>query len=415
MGCFVRLFGKRLFWNATTSMVCFCFVLHSHFYQFYFCISDNKNIESLPTIESELLKSFHQVGLITDEEYNFPSKLHFQRAARTDKGVSAIRQIISLKFAKDFNAFLPQINELLPKQIQLFCTKRVTNNFDSKNYCDARTYSYLLPSFAICPLEDICQESYRTTNKVTEEFNSILKLYTGTHNFHNFTAGKKPTDPSANRYIMSFECSDTFELTADEIKLEFLVARIKGQSFMLHQIRKMIGLAIAVMRGFSDQSTITRAFGQERLDIPMAPSLGLLLEEIHYDRYNKKWGGDGVHEPLLWDEVNNQINDMKFSHIYPNIAETEIREKSMLKWLSTLPLHTFDVREDPINDHSKVLDKPLVVAYFNANKEKNSDKTVENSETNSIVQNECDQITKDEKDEREQPTNVKRIKLDTPV
>ena len=43
---------------------------------------------------------------------------------------------------------------------------------------------------------------------------------------------------------MSFEMGEPFESQG----LEFAVIKIKGQSFMLHQIRKMIGMTIAVVR-----------------------------------------------------------------------------------------------------------------------------------------------------------------------
>ena len=38
--------------------------------------------------------------------------------------------------------------------------------------------------------------------------------------------------------------------------MEFAVIKIKGQSFMLHQIRKMIGMAISVVRGQCPMETI---------------------------------------------------------------------------------------------------------------------------------------------------------------
>ncbi len=33
----------------------------------------------------------------------------------------------------------------------------------------------------------------------------LLARYEGTHNYHNFTSGKKFKDMSSNRYIMSFK------------------------------------------------------------------------------------------------------------------------------------------------------------------------------------------------------------------
>lgn len=332
-----------------------------HFFHF----RNNLAIEEYPTIEQELLKAFHKSGLITEEEYNTPNLMHFQRAARTDKGVSAIKQIISMNASKDVNTLTTEINQILPPQIRVFSAKRTTKYFDSKNFCDARTYSYSFPSFSICPLTEITSENYRISEKAVQEFNVLLNSFVGTHNFHNFTAQKKFSDASANRYIMSFDCSEPFMLKHNDKEVEFLIARIKGQSFMLHQIRKMVGLAIAIMRGFANQDLIQRAFGSERIDIPIAPGLGLLLEEVHYDRYNKKYGGDGIHEALVWDEYNTEIHEFKHKHIYPRIVETEMDQMSMHNWLSTLPLHSFDLRTNPINGPLE-LEKPLVKAHYNA-------------------------------------------------
>lgn len=83
----------------------------------------------------------------------------------------------------------------------------------------------------------------------------ILSKYAGTHNFHNFTARIKPEDPSAKRYILSFEARDIFEVQG----MQFVRCQVMGQSFMLHQIRKMIGMAIAIMRGCTPDSIIDTA------------------------------------------------------------------------------------------------------------------------------------------------------------
>jgi len=48
------------------------------------------------TVEEELLQALKSNNLITDEGFDQIQTMHFQRAARTDKGVSALRQIISL-------------------------------------------------------------------------------------------------------------------------------------------------------------------------------------------------------------------------------------------------------------------------------------------------------------------------------
>ncbi len=49
---------------------------------------------------------------------------------------------------------------------------------------------------------------------------------------------------------------------------------------MLHQIRKMVGLIIAVVRGYVSEELILDAFNEHKVHIPRAPSLGLLLENV---------------------------------------------------------------------------------------------------------------------------------------
>lgn len=52
------------------------------------------------TIEEELLKAMHKNKFIDDDAFQVPQNIQFQRAARTDKGVSAARQCCSLKLRK---------------------------------------------------------------------------------------------------------------------------------------------------------------------------------------------------------------------------------------------------------------------------------------------------------------------------
>jgi tRNA pseudouridine38-40 synthase len=52
------------------------------------------------TVEEELLKTMLKHKWITDEIFKLPQQGFFQRAARTDKGVSAARQVVSLKLRK---------------------------------------------------------------------------------------------------------------------------------------------------------------------------------------------------------------------------------------------------------------------------------------------------------------------------
>ncbi|XP_053200553.1 pseudouridylate synthase 1 homolog isoform X2 [Panonychus citri] len=327
----------------------------------YYGLQRNNDVK---TIEGDLFDAFLKLNLIKQEHYERPQEFYFQRAARTDKGVSAIKQILSCRMPESFQSSIPEINALLPPMIRVIAAKKTTLKFDCKNYCDGRTYAYLMPSYALAPLEEKNDLSYRIKLEHIDRFNQILKKYEGTHNFFNFTSQKTSVDPSAMRFIIKMECSQPF-IRKD---LEFVQIHVRGQSFMMHQIRKMIGLAIGIMKGFANEEVIDRAFGLVRLDIPKAPGLGLMLEEVHYDKYNKRFSGDGIHEALVWDEYNDVIKSFVEQFIYPVIIDTEINELSMMKWLQLLPIHTFTEREPgppaPIDDSNP--DVPERSVYLTA-------------------------------------------------
>ncbi|GAB6024911.1 hypothetical protein CHUAL_010016 [Chamberlinius hualienensis] len=279
----------------------------------YMGMQRNPNVK---TIEEDLLTALLNVGLITQEHFDLPQSMNFQRAARTDKGVSAARQVVSLRIALGDN-LKDKINDRLPPCIRVQSIIRTTKRFNSKFSCDARTYSYTLPTYAFAPVTEITTEDYRINESVIQEVNEILKRFKGTHNLWNFTSGRKFDDASSKRYIMHFECGEPFI----EDGLEIVVIKVKGQSFMLHQIRKMIGITIAITRGM-----------------------------VHYDYYNKRYSNDGIHEPLQWDSIKDEIEEFKRQHIYLPIIRIEKESKSMINWLATLPNHTYDVRQPSAPD-----------------------------------------------------------------
>uniref|UniRef100_A0AAV2IXB0 Pseudouridylate synthase 1 homolog n=1 Tax=Knipowitschia caucasica TaxID=637954 RepID=A0AAV2IXB0_KNICA len=259
----------------------------------YYGMQRNPGNSQFKTIEDDLVTALVKSGCIPQEHCDDMKKMSFQRCARTDKGVSAAGQVVSLK-VRLVDDVIEKINEHLPPQIRILGLKRVTQGFNSKNNC--------------------------------------------THNFHNFTSQKASSDPSARRYITQMSCGKPF-MSKDN---EFAEITVRGQSFMMHQIRKMIGLVIAVVKGYATDDVIERSWGKEKVDVPKAPGLGLVLERVHFDRYNKKFGSDGLHEGLEWDKEEEAIQTFKKAHIYPTIVETECQEGSMISWMATLPIHDFE-------------------------------------------------------------------------
>ncbi|XP_044146020.1 tRNA pseudouridine synthase A [Bufo gargarizans] len=313
----------------------------------YHGMQRNVGSSQYKTIEDELVQALVLSGCIPENHADDMKKMSFQRCARTDKGVSAAGQVVSLKVWL-IDSIVEKINSHLPFHIRIIGLKRVTGRFNSKNSCDARTYSYTLPTFAFAHKDHSLQEEgFRLGQETLDKVNELLALYKGTHNFHNFTSQKGPRDPSAKRYIMEMHCEPPFLQGG----LELAVIKVKGQSFMMHQIRKMIGLVIAVVKGYAPPSIMQRSWGEGKVDIPKAPGLGLVLERVHFEKYNQRFGNDGLHESLDWAEEVEQIEAFKKAHIYPTIIQTEIEEKSMASWLATLSIHDYNAtsQEQTVN------------------------------------------------------------------
>ncbi|KAF2978531.1 hypothetical protein EK904_013388 [Melospiza melodia maxima] len=345
----------------------------------YHGMQRNVGSSQFKTIEDDLVCALVQSGCIPENHGEDMKKMSFQRCARTDKagwaglgspepwglhssaagmdcsgivqqqGVSAAGQIVSLK-VRLIDDILEKINNHLPSHIRILGLKRVTGGFNSKNKCDARTYSYMLPTFAFAHKDhEVQEELYRLDRETLERVNQLLGCYKGTHNFHNFTSQKGPRDPSAKRYIMEMYCGEPFVRE----NMEFAVIQVKGQSFMMHQIRKMIGLVIAIVKGYAAESIMERSWGEEKVDVPKAPGLGLVLEKVHFEKYNRRFGNDGLHEPLEWTEEEEKIAVFKEQHIYPTIINTEKEEKSMANWLKTLPIHDFNSSAVEVQTNNK--------------------------------------------------------------
>ncbi|XP_077221098.1 uncharacterized protein LOC143854866 isoform X2 [Tasmannia lanceolata] len=428
------------------------------------------------TIESDLEDALFLSGAVPESDRSNPKRYDWARSARTDKGVSAIGQVVSGRFYIDPPGFVDRLNSYLSPQIRVFGYTRVTNSFNSKKFCDRRRYVYLLPVFALDPnshpdresvlasvgsgnvlvkcsecsergrkvvgvmgrrnpeldfsenknLELNCSEnenpgldcsenknpelkssenknpelkssenenpglkSSKSKNpelessesenpklesseikdpelkssennnvddspavlysepavvelearvsdfcygeKERERFNRILKHYVGTHNFHNFTTRTKAEDPSARRYILSFN-ADNIVLVEG---MEFVRCEVVGQSFMLHQIRKMIGLAVAVMRNCTPESLIDTALRKDiNLNVPTAPEVGLFLDECFFSSYNQKWKDS--HEELSMEAYIEEAEDFKMKNVYPHIASMEQKDGVVALWLHSL-------------------------------------------------------------------------------
>ncbi|EGW30460.1 uncharacterized protein SPAPADRAFT_157524 [Spathaspora passalidarum NRRL Y-27907] len=370
-----------------------------------------QNDPTIKTIERDLYDAFGKAGAISRENAEDMKKSGFMRAARTDKGVHAAGNVVSLKLIIEDPDIVKKINEHLPDQIRVWGIQRTTKGFDCRKLCSSRIYEYLLPTYSLLPpkkntvLSDLLEEkrakcpdlfhddpegakwweethqkildagitqeqldsigttiestgpesedatdkpvvfedgeltefgklvkqvkaienqsrrSFKISTERLNQFREAMKQYEGTHNFHNFTIGKHFKDPSASRFMKTTTVSDPFVIEGTE----WVSIKIHGQSFMLHQIRKMIAMATMVVRIGCPVNIIQDFFGNKKINIPKAPALGLLLENPVYEAYNQTLQKLD-YDPIDFTKFDEEMEAFKMKYIYDKIYAEEHKE-----------------------------------------------------------------------------------------
>ncbi|KAJ9369932.1 hypothetical protein DTO282E5_5440 [Paecilomyces variotii] len=413
------------------------------------------------TIEGELFPAFVAAGAISKANAADPKKSSLVRCARTDKGVHAAGNIVSLKLIIEDPDIVQKINEKLSPQIRIWGIQPTNKSFSCYQMCDSRIYEYLIPTHCFLPPhpstylgkklteiaektgdleglrtrqeevsgfwdevdekhikpilaslpEDIrklvgkslyleeqenaspdadvpapeskgpeaqptetkaeeqatenkpadegkdassksgrglseeelaqkqlvnsaiksiksayltAKRAYRIPKKRLERLQEALDRYVGTKNFYNYTIQKTFRDPSAKRHIKSFNVNQEPIIINGT---EWVSLKVHGQSFMMHQIRKMVAMAALVVRCGCDPERIVDTYGPTKIAIPKAPGLGLLLERPIFDSYNKRVTDFGK-DPIDFSKYEKEINEFKQREIYERIFREEEEKNS---------------------------------------------------------------------------------------
>jgi len=113
--------------------------------------------------------------------------------------------------------------------------------------------------------------------------------------------------------------------------VDFIRFSITGDSFVFHQIRKLVGTIVAIGRGVLSLPLATVALKSPfSLNMPLAPA-GYLLLDYTPDSFHNRRGESSV-------EVNEDqlqaIRNFKLASIYPHIADLHmLREDEFRSWL----------------------------------------------------------------------------------
>ncbi|THV05558.1 pseudouridine synthase [Dendrothele bispora CBS 962.96] len=336
------------------------------------------------TIEGELFKALIAAGAVSKDNADDPVKVNFARAARTDAGVHAVGNVVSMKMITEVpgvDNMLAHINSKLPAQIRLWDFVRVQNSFNARTLCDGRKYTYFFPSYLLIPPkpgspldrtfrtyaasvssevqysndpfwdipnaetssaeEDLVRKrAWRATPAHIERLREIVKKFEKTHNFHNFTVTMNPNDKSNSRYMKKLEITDP----AVYGDTEWIAVLLDGQSFMLHQ-RKMVFALVMISRTGTPAKIIDELYSLTTVQIPKMPALGLLLEYPIFGIYNQKiaTANEGLEPsdpkyrpPIDFTNYSAEMSEFKQKFIYDNMRGIEDRKGLFDAWIRSV-------------------------------------------------------------------------------
>ncbi len=249
-----------------------------------------------PTIQGELQAA---LGRVTGEA-PLP-----QGSGRTDAGVHALAQVASFPLQAPIPAGNLQraLNRTLPSSIRILETRAVRSTFHARHSAIAKSYEYRVFRGAICTPFLARYVLSCPWPMVLDTLKKSAQFFVGEHDFLSFAA----TDPDlASRTQESEENSDPrpiprpgFQIeppTAATVRTVFsseweekepgnlLVYRVRGNGFLHHMVRNLVGTMLDVGRGQLGLDEIPGIMAARSRSAagPTAPAQGLFLHSVEY-------------------------------------------------------------------------------------------------------------------------------------
>ncbi|XP_043285696.1 tRNA pseudouridine(38/39) synthase [Venturia canescens] len=260
---------------------------------------------------------------------------NYHRCGRTDKGVSAFSQVISLDIRsrlepseqdkiEDELDYCRILNRLLPSDIRCYAWAPVQRTKSARFDCKHRTYKYFFP------------RGYLNIEAMNEAAGYIV----GYHDFRNFC--KMDVGNGVVRFDRKVDEAKVITIKpreSDEISgYDMYQFVIKSQAFLWHQIRCIMGVLLLVGQGKEKPVVVRDLLNVEscsrKPQYSLAHELPLNLYDCHFD--DVKW----IFEK---NELNLVVQSLEKDWTINAVKSTMIREM-----LDDLKSHLDD--EGPLKD-----------------------------------------------------------------
>jgi tRNA pseudouridine38-40 synthase len=199
------------------------------------------------TVEGDIFKAMKKTRMIIDIKEN-----NFQSSSRTDRGASAVGNVLAVDTEFKKGEILKALNSNL-EGIYFWGIAEVEETFNPR-FAKKRWYRYHLDK--------------RLDLELLKEASN---LFVGEHDFKNFC---KKNDKPTVRTV------DSMTLAEGD---DFIHFDIKAQSFLWNMVRRIVSAVVKHAEGEIGVENIQDALGGEEKDCGLMPAHPLFLMDVSYD------------------------------------------------------------------------------------------------------------------------------------
>ncbi|XP_051969757.1 tRNA pseudouridine(38/39) synthase [Xyrauchen texanus] len=262
------------------------------------------------TVEARLFEALLKTKLIQDRQTS-----NYHRCGRTDKGVSAFSQVISIdlrslqfggglgvtvpvgveakgKAASEELPYVKMLNRVLPQDIRILQWAPVDTGFSARFDCQSRTYRYYFPRGDL----DV------------ELMAEAAKRYEGTHDFRNLCKMDVGNGVlQFQRTILSATVRPAqLNSTCPNDPIQLYVFQVKGLAFLYHQVRCMMALLLLIGQRLETSEIVDQLLDVEKNprkpQYSMAVDYPLVLYDCHFEGVN--WRTEPVEESHVLNSLH---------------------------------------------------------------------------------------------------------------
>jgi tRNA pseudouridine38-40 synthase len=231
-----------------------------------------------PTIQGTLACA---IGRVTGE------KVLPQGSGRTDAGVHALAQVASFATESPIPAanLVVALNDVLPGAIRIMRVEEAAFDFHARHSAKAKTYRYRIYREAICPpflARYVWHYPYPLDESAMGE---AAQLVVGEHDFTSFAAvdEEKSANHQGHQGSPRDNVRQIFSSGFERVEEE-LIYKVRGNGFLHHMVRNLVGTFVLVGKATLQPSDIRRileARSRSAAGATVAAS-GLYLVSVEY-------------------------------------------------------------------------------------------------------------------------------------